>query len=289
MQNLLPENEIKALVSLIADDDPDIRDHVEERILSLGGSAIPFLESEWENTFSPDVQKRIEDLIHTLQFDRLKSDLTRWYLNGGENLLEGMWLIATYQYPDLEMEKLSRQIEQIYYEVWLEMRADIHPYDQVKLMNGVMFRKLRFGANTKNFHAPGNSMLNVVLESRKGNPIALCVVYLLVARRMKLPVYGVNLPNLFILTYKTENRQFYINVFNKGLIFSRPDIDNYLSNLNLQQLDIFYEPCSHVDIIRRVLRNLIVSFDKTGDADKVEEVKALLQCVSEPEDEANLF
>ena len=289
MQNLLPENEIKALVSLIADDDRDIRAHVEEKIIELGGSAIPFLEWEWENTFRPEVQKRIEDLIHALQFEQLKHNLSDWYKQGGTGLLEGMWLIATFQYPDLELEKLRRQVDQIYYEVWLEMRAELHPYDQIKLMNNTLFRSLRFSANTKNFHAPSNSMLNVVLESKKGNPITLCIVYMLVAAKLKLPIYGVNLPNLFILTYKTEERQFYINVFNKGLIFSRADIDNYLANLNLSRLDIFYEPCSNIDIIRRVLRNLIVSFEKTGDADKVEEVRALLQCVSEPDDEANLF
>jgi regulator of sirC expression with transglutaminase-like and TPR domain len=196
-----------------------------------------------------------------------------------------MWLVATYQYPDLSLEGLKRQLEQIYYEAWLEFKADAHPFDQVKILNSVVFGKLKFRANTKNFHAPANSMINVVLETRKGNPISLCVLYMLVAQRLKLPVYGVNLPSLFILTYKSEERQFYINAFNRGLIFSKQDIDNYLQQSKLQFLDMFYQPCSHTDIVRRVLRNLIVSFEKLKDFEKADEVKLLLDIVAEGETE----
>lgn len=277
----MDSNEIKALVSLLDDEDKEVLMHVEQKIISLGDAVIPFLESEWEKNFSPVVQKRLEELIHALQFDSLKSRLVAWKDSGYTDLLEGMWLVATYQYPDLLVEKLRKELEQIYYEAWLEFKADIHPFDQVKILNNVLFSKLKFGANTKNFHSPSNCMLNVVLDSRKGNPISLCVIYMLVATKLKMPVYGVNLPNLFILTYKSKDSQFYINVFNKGLIFSKGDIDNYIAQLNLAPTDIFYQPCSNLEIIKRVLRNLIISFEKTGDADKVQEIKTLLEVVSD--------
>jgi len=91
-----------------------------------------------------------------------------------------------------------------------------------------------------------------------------------------LPVYGVNLPNLFVLTYKSEETTFYINAFNKGLIFSRQDINNYLEHLKIEPNEEFFEPCAHIDILKRTLRNLMVSFDKLGEPDKVEEVRELL-------------
>jgi regulator of sirC expression with transglutaminase-like and TPR domain len=276
-------SEIKALVSLLDDEDKEVLTHVEQKIISLGDSVIPFLESEWESNYNPVVQKKLEELIHTLQFDSLKSKLLAWKEGGSTDLLEGMWLVATYQYPDLLLEKLKKELEQIYYEAWLDFKSDLHPFDQIKILNNVLFSKLKFGANTKNFHSPSNCMINIVLDSKKGNPISLCVIYMLVANKLKMPVYGVNLPNLFILTHKTREAQFYINVFNKGLIFSKSDIDNYISQLNLSPSDIFYQPCSHLDIIKRVLRNLIMSFEKTGDADKVEEIKTLLQLISDPE------
>ena len=273
---------IKALISLLDDEDQEITQHVENKIRSLGGTLIPYLESEWEQSFNPILQKRIEDLIHDLQFSSLRERLIAWKEGGAMDLLEGMWLVATYQYPDLAIEKLRRDLEQIYYEVWLEFRNHLHPTDQIKILNNVFFNKLKFGANTKNFHSASSSMLNIVLESRKGNPISLCVIYLLVARRLNVPVYGVNLPKLFVLTYKTEHVQFYINVFNRGLIFTRNDIDNYIAQLNLAPISMFYQPCTHLDIVKRVLRNLMIAFEKTGDDDRVRDVGLLLEAISEP-------
>ncbi len=277
----MDEKELKALVSLLDDEDNNIISHVEQKIKSLGHQIIPYLEHEWENNLDPEVQKRLEDLIHNLQFDYLKAQLISWKDNGGGDLLEGMWLVASYQYPDLELSKLRKDLEQIYYEAWLEFKAEVHPFDQVKILNSVIFSKLKFSANTKNFHAPGNSMINIALESRKGNPITLCVIYMLVAQKLKLPVYGVNLPNLFILTYKSNDLQFYINAFNRGLIFSKTDIDNYIAHLHINPLEIFYQPCNHIDIVKRALRNLIISFEKVGEHAKVEEVKDLLASISD--------
>ena len=276
----MEESKIKALISLLDDEDSEIISQVEKEIMSLGESIIPYLETEWEHNFNPLVQKRIEELIHTLHFELLKVRLAKWKEDGGKDLLEGMWLLATFQYPDLDYAKLKRDIEQLYYETWLELKNDLLPFDQVKILNNVLFTTMKFSANTKNFHSPSNSMINVVLETRKGNPISLCVVYMLVAQKLKMPIYGVNLPNLFILTYKSKDTQFYINAFNKGLIFSKADIDNYISHLNLTPADIFYQPCTNIDIITRALRNLIVSFEKLGDSSKVEEIKTLLRSVA---------
>lgn len=277
----MEDTKIKALISLLDDEDVEVVAQVEKEILSIGEEIIPHLESEWENNFNPVVQKRIEEIIHTVQYESLSLKLEKWKDNGGEDLLEGMWIIATYQYPDLELSKLRSEVEQIYYEAWLEFKQDLNPYDQVRILNNVLFSKLKFSANTKNFHSPANSMINMVLETRKANPISLCVIYMLVAQKLDLPIYGVNLPNLFILTYKTEEMQFYINAFNKGLIFSKADIDNYISHLNLNPLDIFYQPCENIEILKRVFRNLVISFEKLGDSVKVEEVRRLLNIISD--------
>lgn len=278
---MMSESELKALVSLLDDEDRQIATHIHKKILSLGTEAIPFLEKEWESNLNPTVQGRIEELIHTLQYDLVKERLKKWYSEDEKDLLTGMWIIATYQYPDIELEKLKQDLEQIYYDAWLEFRPDLYAFDQVKAINGVIFNKLKFGANTKNFHSPGNSMINIVLETRKGNPITLCVIYLLIAQKLKLPVQGVNLPNLFILTYKDNNHQFYINAFNRGLIFSKQDIENYIHELHMVPQPSFFEPCNNLEIIRRALRNLVMSFEKMGEHAKAEEVKLLLIEISD--------
>jgi regulator of sirC expression with transglutaminase-like and TPR domain len=119
-------------------------------------------------------------------------------------------------------------------------------------------------------------MLSSVLDTKRGNPLTLSSIYLLVARKLGLPIYGVNLPNLFVLTYKSEDYNFYINAFNKGLIFGRKDISNYLEQLKIEPREEYFEPCSHLAIILRMLRNLKQAFEKLGDQDKVEEIQELL-------------
>ncbi|RYZ26232.1 MAG: hypothetical protein EOP49_43640 [Sphingobacteriales bacterium] len=279
----MTKNEIKALVSLLDDPDQEVARHVEERLVQLGEEAIPSLEEVWEESLDPEAQTKIEDLIHQLQFDGLQARLRTWKETGGEDLLEGLWLVSSYQYPDVDYGAITRQMEQIYYEAWLHIKPDMHPYDQVKALNYVMFKVFKFSANGKNFHSPANSMLNIVLETKRGNPLTLCAIYMTIARKLELPIYGVNLPNIFVLTYKNPElkMQFYINVYNKGLILSKADLENYIYQLNLSPTDIFYEPCSNIDIIKRSLRNLGVSFEKLDEPEKAVEVTKLLEIVAE--------
>ena len=273
----MTNSEIKALVSLLEDEDENVVAQIEQKIMSIGTGIIPYLEEEWESNFNPTIQRRIEDLVHVLQLELVHERMLHWRDNEQDDLLKGLWVVATYQYPDLEFDELKAEFEQLYIDAWREFRDEMTPYDQIRILNSVLFDGFKFRANTKNFHSPANSMINSVLESRKGNPITLCAIYLLITQRLDMPVYGVNLPNLFILTYKDEKTQFYINVFNKGLVFLKEDIDNYLENLQLAKRDIFYQPCTHLDIILRILRNLIVSFEKIGDYHKSDEIKTLLQ------------
>lgn len=270
-------SEIEALVSLLDDEDQEILQHVEQKIMALGAVTIPFLEIEWERNFNPNVQERIEDLIHNLQFTELKEKLIYWKENESDNLLKGMYLVSTYQYPDWKFEKVEKEIEKIYYEIWLSHRTYASPHDQIRNINNVLFDKFNFTANTQNFHSPSNSMINMVLENKKGNPISLCVIYILVANRLKIPIYGVNLPNMFIMTYKSPDTQFYINAFNRGMIFPKNEITNYLEQLNIKPNRIFYDPCSNLDIVQRVLRNLAISFEKLGEVEKMREVEMLLE------------
>ena len=273
----MTEDEIKALINLLEDDDPEISNHVHSKLIDLGEEAVPFLESQWEETLNLDYQAKIEELIHQIQFQKIQVELSKWKEAGAQDLLEALWLISTYQYPDVSLESIRQQIDQIYFSIWSQFKDDLQPMDQVKLLNHNLFKKERFGANTKNFHSPANSMINRVLESRKGNPLSLGAIYLLIAQRMELPIYGVNLPNLFVLTYKVDQFQFYINAFNKGIIFTKEEIDQYLKQLDLKPQESYYQPCSNTEMIQRLLRNLMVAFKKTGETEKLAEMELLLR------------
>lgn len=277
MSDTITEGEIKALIYLLDDEDKVVTQSVYNKIKSLGDEIIPHLEKEWEKCMDGETQKKIENLIHTLQYNGLKNKLTNWKNNGSVDLLEGLWLIATYQYPDLELSKLKENFEQLYYETWLEMQnGELAPHDQVRMLNSAIFNKLKFSGNSKNYYSPSNSMINIVLESKRGNHISVSMVYLLIAQKLKFPIYGVNLPIIFVLSYKNEDNQFFINPFNKGIVFSKSDVISFLEQNNLQPLPAYYEPCNNLEIVIRMFRNLIVAFEKMGEKEKVKEVQELL-------------
>lgn len=290
-KNQMNLKEVIALITLLDDPDETIYTQVKERFIMLGPPAIPHLETAWENSFDMLMQKRIEGIIHNINFEALNKALRIWAEHEQEDLFKGMCILARYQYPDLDENKLKKQLQQIKQDVWLEIHDDLTGLEKVKIINHILFEVHQFSGNITNYHAPQNSFLNVVLETKKGNPVMLSVVYALVCKELNIPVYGVNLPQHFVLAYvndfanlydtnhKTlsDNILFYINPFSKGLIFNQGDIDSFLKQLNIEPENKYYLPCSNLEIMKRMLHNLVYSYEKLGYVDKVNELKSLLK------------
>ena len=282
---MINETEIHSLIRLLDDPDQEIYSHVHEKLLSFGSAAIGYLESAFESAFDPIQQERIANLVHEIQFDLLKNDLKLWLHGGAFDLLQGILVINRYQYPDLDEQKVINQIEAIKRDIWIHMMNESSPPEQVKLINHVFYNIYGFSGNTTNHHDPQNSYISQVLETKKGNQPSLAIIYSIIAQKLDIPIYGVNLPQHFILAYMDESQQsnfeggvlFYINAFNKGFIFGRRDVDMFLKQLNLKSEKQFYEPCSNTDIIKRVLRNLISAYEQSGLPDKVKELNELME------------
>jgi len=281
---MINPNEVKSLIRLLDDPDGEIFEHVHEKLLSLGPEAVDYLENAWEEAFDPIQQERIANLVHEIQFGIVKKDLELWHHGGAFDLLQGVLIINRYQYPDLDEQKVINQIEAIKRDIWIQMMNEASPAEQIKLINHVFYSIYGFSGNSTNHQDPQNSYLSQVLDTKRGNQISLAIIYSIIAQKLDIPVYGVNLPQHFILAYLDETMQsefeggilFYINAFNKGFIFGRRDVDMFLKQLNLKFDKQFYEPCSNTDIIKRVIRNLISAYEHLGSAEKVAELNELL-------------
>lgn len=287
------EKELKALISLLDDSDPEVFGHIRQKLLMLGKDVIPVLEDEWSKSFDALQQQRIEGIVHRIQFDTLKIELKLWAKESSNDLLAGVILIARYQYPDLGENKIREELNRIKRDTSSELRLEMTPHEKVQTLNRILFDVHRFNGNTANYHAPQNSFINTVLESHKGNPLMLCVIYSIIAQKLDIPIYGVNLPEHFILAYQEKINKppaldyaypeahvlFYINAFSRGSIFGKKDIDQFLKKLNLKPLKIFFEPCPNIEIIQRSLRNLSFAYNKLGDTEKLGEVEELLEFI----------
>ncbi len=301
---MIDEREIHSLVKLLDDPDAEISSLIEQKLMSYGGQVVPFLENEWETCFDALLQQKLENLISRIQFDVVKTELTAWYANDGEDLLHGVFLIAKFKYPDLEKKTLSNQIDKIKLDAWLELNYDLSSLEKTKILNHVIYDLYGFQSNTQNYHSPNNSFINQVLESRRGNPVSLSVVYQLVAQRLNIPIYGVNLPQHFVLAYRDDSGLetvhsihdtvdldnlnkgrilFYINAFNHGAVLSLSNLEQFVKQLNLELDPNYFVPCSNIDIVKRMLRNLLFSYAQNKDKDNEQDVKQMLNILGEPD------
>ncbi len=249
---------------------------------------IPQLEKIWENTLDEKLQERLENVIHNIQFDNTKRNLIDWCDSGAEYVFEGATYLAQFQFPEISADKLDQEIEKIKNDIWLEVNNNLTALEKVKVLNYVIFDIHKFTRNTSNFYSPQNSFINQVIETHKGNPISLAIIYMAVAYKLNLPIFGVNLPKNFILAYKDEFRQnnhedeaedilFYINPYNKGAVLGKREIDYFIQQQQLKQEKSYYTPCTNQEIIIRLINNLILSYEKLGFNDKIERLKELLR------------
>lgn len=279
----MKEQELSALISLLEDPDTEIYEVLEQQLLTIGAGVVPLLEKSWEHSFNPLQQGRLEQIIHKIQFNDIHEDLQLWAISNQEDLLEGLLIINRFQYPNLNEEPIYTTLAELHRNVWYSLMYEMSPREKVKLLNNVIFRDFGLSGNTSNYHAPANSFISNVLESKKGNPISLACIYSLVAQRLDIPIYGVNLPKHFVLAYMNEDNPdevlFYINVFNRGQIMKEDDITSFLEQLKLPLSDAYMKPCDNISIIKRVLRNLITAYTHVDALEKKKETQILLDLI----------
>ncbi|MCW2261191.1 MULTISPECIES: transglutaminase-like domain-containing protein [Sphingobacterium] len=282
----MDEKELHALVTLLDDPDQLISEEIENKLLSLGPEIIPSLEEYWESAFDPFIQERLEKIIHAIQFDQIKSELLIWKMSNSFNLLDGLIIINSYQYPSYDNNLIRMSLEELKRDIWMELRYEMTPYEKVSLMNYVLFDKFGLSGNTNDYHNPQNSFIGRVLETKKGNPLTLSCIYSIVAQKLDIPIFGINLPKHFILSYLDEDQNadhllFYLNAFNKGQVMQKADVISFLKQLNLPLSKEFMLPCDNVTILKRVLRNLVTAYEQNESVNKKQEIEILFKLLEE--------
>ncbi len=280
----MDKDKVHALITLLDDPSEVVFNSVEEELLKEELDVIDELEKAWEGSVDDVFQRRVENIIHTLQVKDVKSQLRKWMKEGCEELLIGAFLVAKYQYPELSYDDLNQKIDRFRRDVWLELNDHLTSIEKVRIINHILFDVHKFIRNNSNFFSPQNSYINDVVDSKKGNPISLSILYSVISQRLGLPIFGVNLPKNFVLCYLDENALkedddilFYINPINKGAILGRREIEYFLKQQKLTPKSEYFMPCSNKDIIKRVLINLIYSYDSQGNELKKSELQDLIK------------
>lgn len=252
----MKEEEFKALISLLEDDDPHVGQHIQGKLISMGEEVIPRLEAAWEEVGDAEIQQRLEDIIYLIQSNGTLDELYAWLEEDEPSLLKAWFLVSQYQYPELDYDNFRYHISRLSNRIWLRIRTQMNVPEKLALIKDMLFNDEGFIPNRKQIYDTQNYLINGFFESKKGSPFSLGLLYLILCEELEIPIHGLVLPGYFVLMYKDEKNEFFVDVFNKGAFFKREDLKRYLKEVNASESSKYYQPSTKQDILFALIKTL---------------------------------
>lgn len=182
----------------------------------------------------------------------------------GFPLLEATAAVALDEYPELDIQQLLGQVDQMLLRLQRRLPADAGPLERMRRLNQFFFGDLAFGGNVNHYYDPDNSYLNRVLERRRGIPITLGVLWLELAQGLGLQARGINFPGHFLVKVSLAQGQVVIDPFT-GQSLGREDLSERLEPFRRRHglvdefeppVELYLQSAPEREILARVLRNL---------------------------------
>jgi len=246
-----------ALLNLLGDENAEVYHAVRGQILAEGSAACDWLRP-YALSDDPLLRRRVQEIIRHTDKQAGDNRFLTFCLNHGEefNVESAAWLLAQTQFPEINVEAYQALLDG--YASTLRERMDRRGRASVTLgkINDYIFDELSFKGNEQNYYDPDNSYLNRVLDRRTGNPISLCLFYMLMARRLRLPITGIGLPGHFICRHQSASGEIYVDVFNHGRLLTKADCVHYLVRGNYDLREEYLAPVSPRRLFLRICSNL---------------------------------
>ena len=229
----------------------------------FGGRSFPWAlrwRHHWPHTatLDPVLRRRAREIVR--HFDRQDADtiFLGFCLKHGEefDLEQGAWLLAQTQYPEINTEAYRALLDAHAANLRDRLEPGAGAKEILAGLNQYLFEELGFVGNETQYYDPDNSYLNRVMDRRTGNPITLCLAYLLVSRRLRLPVAGIGLPGHFVCRYQSSSSELYVDVFNRGKLLTKADCVQYLVQANFTVRDDYLAPVTSRRFLLRICANL---------------------------------
>jgi regulator of sirC expression with transglutaminase-like and TPR domain len=182
----------------------------------------------------------------------------------GFPLLEAVASLAQDEYPDLDVQQVPGDLDQLLARLKRRLAADAPPLQRLRILNQFFFGDLGFGGNVNDYYDPDNSFLHVVLRTRRGIPISLAVLWMELAQGLGLPAHGINFPGHFMVKIDLPRGQVVIDPFT-GHSLSREELGERLEPYKRRSglvddydvpLGLYLQAATPREILARMLRNL---------------------------------
>lgn len=251
----------QALVRLLADDDEQTVRLVKEQLTQDGPSIIEDLR-DLAGCDDPLAALHARDVLHGVvqnealdRFEELCPAFTE-----DSDLEEACWLLAAALLRGFEPAAYRHRLDAWGSELARRLHRASGDRHRVDIMTDFLAGELVFCGNTDDYYNDRNSLLPCVLDSRKGIPISLTLVYMLVAQRAGVPVEGVNLPGHFLARHGSV----LFDPFHHGRVLSRRGCEEILRRQNQQLEDWHLAAASPQQMLTRILANLLYVYHRRG-------------------------
>ena len=270
--------ELEALLRLLDDDTPAVREKIEERLTASGGDISEYLASR-ENRLSKEDERLLSELLQEGRRQRLHAD---WETpSSGALGLREDWerfesmlrVLSDFLHDGITCrQSLSDALDLIADEARDKGIADA---DQLR---DHLFKQGLLRGNHKGYDDPRNSDLSWCILEGKSNPIGLGVLFTLIARRLDLVVEPVPFPQHFLCRIYEGGRPMIVDCFNRGQLHPQEELlkNPDLSEAERHSLKRVADPGSTLVRILNNLHSALMIADREEDAELIAQLRQSL-------------
>jgi regulator of sirC expression with transglutaminase-like and TPR domain len=279
----LPDPKIRALIRLLADEDERVAHTIADKLAEIGDRAVPMLrEAEIEQ---PEMAERIQEVLDDIRGHQLEAQFHALSACDDDvlDLETGAFLIARFAYPEFDPRSCVRTLDEMAEEVQERLGSKASGEETVKAINRYLFVEQGFAGNTRQYYEVENSYMNKVIERKTGIPISLSAVYLLISKRLGLPVFGVGMPGHFLVKYETGRYRIFVDSFNGGSLLTQKDCARFLEQAGYGFDERFLQKTPDRAILIRMIKNLVAIYNKLEDSRKAARLTRFIEILGLPE------
>lgn len=261
------DEDVRAMVEMLADDDPGIRARVVAHLAQAGGRAVVALKAAQSTTAHPD---RIEEALVAIHRENALASLD-WFrsVEPAGAAETGALLVARVLDPSTDTDDVLRFLDKLADAAPGPLRGD-GPEQALQTLADYMYRVWGFDGARTDYPNPANSLLDQVITRRTGLPITLCVVYLAVAQRVGMPLEGIGLPAHFVLRHPDGADRSYLDPFNRARLLSEGECGKIVQAHGFALRPEHLAAVSPQEIAARICRNLIMAYRRQHDSQREE-------------------
>lgn len=177
------------------------------------------------------------------------------------DLCHAALLIAAQIQPDMDIRAYQHKLDEMTARMQNLIGDGINEHDRILLLNSYFYGELGFAGDKQDYYLPDNSLLNQVIDRRRGIPITLAIIYLKLAEAIGLDAYGIAFPGHYLVGVHETDNDIIIDPFDQGQLLDQGQLRNMLQQLTHTRPDEIVleknlQPASKSESVVRMLRNL---------------------------------